>query len=143
MPKHEKPIPIVSISANDAAQLGITRLRLPKWANPMDHVEITIIDGEPGPWAKLHSPANMMCNNRDPVELSTLGLGPLPLDVRGQGFVPYEGPLPDSEEYKAEAARFASYADLEPKAPPVVPPPDHPYSDAELKALRFPPKGYA
>lgn len=36
---------------------GITKVRLPKWANPLDHIEITTVNigGERymGPWVKL------------------------------------------------------------------------------------------
>lgn len=47
------------LSIHEAARKGITKLRLPKWVNPMDHIEITILErGNIGPWIKLWSPIN-------------------------------------------------------------------------------------
>jgi hypothetical protein len=44
-------------------------------------------------------------HDRDPVDI--LQCGEM-ADVNSAQFVPYEGPLPDSEEYKAEVAKFAT-----------------------------------
>jgi len=55
------------MSVNEAAKMGRKRLRLDKWANDLDHFEIDIIDGKPGPWVKLWSPINVpVCEQRDP-----------------------------------------------------------------------------
>jgi hypothetical protein len=93
------------ISIADAASQGIDRVRLPKWANALDHLKIDIIDGKPGPWLHLYAPFNKECNGKDPVTFLWM-LGPMKTDIGVQEFEPYAGPLPDSDEYRAEAARF-------------------------------------
>lgn len=67
----------------------------------MDHLKIDIIDGKPGPWTHLYSPFNKECNGRDPVDMLFTQV-----DYDAVEVVPYTGPLPDSEEYKAAAAQF-------------------------------------
>jgi hypothetical protein len=91
------------ISINEAAVRGIERIRLPIWADPMDHIKIDIIDGKPGPWLHLWCPFNTECNGRDPQDIF---IGSPMVDVEQPGFVPYTGPLPDSEEYKRRVASF-------------------------------------
>lgn len=49
------------ISINEAVKAGITRLRLDRWANPADHIELTILKERPdgtganqlGPWCNM------------------------------------------------------------------------------------------
>ncbi len=89
------------ISVTQAAKQGVARLRKPIWANKMDHLKIDIIDGTPGPWLHMYCPFNKECNGRDPVDI--LGIGS---DYDAKEFEPYTGPLPDSDEYKAEQAAF-------------------------------------
>ena len=60
------------ISINQAAAQGIDRLRQPRWANPEDYLKIDIIDGRPGPWLHLYSPANQAINGRNPVDMLEL-----------------------------------------------------------------------
>jgi hypothetical protein len=94
------------ISLNQAAAGGVERIRKPIWANPMDHFRLHIIDGKPGPWLHLHAPFNAECNGRDPVDiLWIIQFGTAAGD--DAEFIPYEGPLPDSVEYKAAQARYA------------------------------------
>jgi len=72
----------------------------------MDHLKIDIINGEPGPWLHLFAPFNKECNGRDPVDL-LWALGGLPFEnPDAEQFVAYSGPLPTSEEYQAEAAKY-------------------------------------
>lgn len=87
------------LSINEAAARGIERVRKTAWANSFDHVKIDIIDGKPGPWLHVFAPFNRECNGRDPVSILLEG----PDDCC---FVPYDGPLPTSEEYRAAAARY-------------------------------------
>lgn len=90
---HEK------LSIAEAARRGISRLRQPQWANPMDHLKITIIAGSVAPLVRLYAPFNKECNGRDPVVLF--------LDQPNDRiWLEYTGPLPDSPEYKAEQAKF-------------------------------------
>lgn len=91
------------ISINEAAASGIERLRRPNWANPMDHLKIDIVNGKPGPWTHLYAPFNQECTGRDPVSMP-FGFG---VDHGAKEWEPYQGPLPDSNEYRAEQARFA------------------------------------
>lgn len=84
-----------------AAAQGIERLRLPQWANSMDHIKIDIIDGRPGPWAKLYAPFNMECNGMDPVQVLSMQMD------YTDAYVAYDGPLPESDEYKAAQAAYA------------------------------------
>jgi hypothetical protein len=92
----------VLLSINQARSQGISRLRKPIWANPMDHILCGF------PRIKLYCPANRSCNGRDPVDVLFQEL-----DLDAQVYEPYSGPLPDSDEYQAEAARFdALEADL-------------------------------
>lgn len=94
--KHER---IMSVA--EAAALGIERIRLPRWANPMDHLKIDIIGGNVGlgPWMHLYSPINLACNGRDPFSF----LWAKGYDLHERAYIAYDGPLPDSEEYRKEA----------------------------------------
>jgi hypothetical protein len=94
------------ISIREALALGHQRLRKPVWANKFDHLKIDIIDGQMGPWVHLYAPFNQECNGRDPVDM--LAIGPLfpPEGMETPEFEIYDGPLPDSDAYKAEVARF-------------------------------------
>jgi hypothetical protein len=89
------------ISILEAAELGVQRLRKPVWANPLDHLQIDIVDGRPGPWLHIWCPFNKECNGRDPVDMIayTQNLGM-------REFEPYAGPLPDSEEYRKAVEQF-------------------------------------
>lgn len=93
------------ISLNEAAELGFDRVRLTKWANPMDHLKIDIIEGRPGPWVKLFAPFNLECNGRDPVAMLITTMDPDLLQ-----FVRYTGPLPDSDEYRRAVQQFSALA---------------------------------
>lgn len=90
------------ISIQQAAKQGIERIRRPSWADPMDHLKIDIINDRPGPWLHLYGPSNNEINRRDPVDM--LGLY---YDLNLEEFVPYTGPLPDSEEYKSAQMEYA------------------------------------
>ena len=90
------------ISLYDALEQNIERLRKPIWANTFDHVKIDIIKGKLGMWMHLYAPFNQECNGRDPVDMLIMADN----DPREQEWLPYIGFLPDSEEYKAEVARF-------------------------------------
>lgn len=93
------------ISCRQAAQLGIERLRKPIWANPLDHVKIDIINGGLGPWMHLFAPFNMECNGRDPVDI----LWPTQSERANpdaEELAVYDGPLPDSQEYREAVARY-------------------------------------
>lgn len=89
------------ISIEDAAAAGIERLRLPVWANPLDHLKLDIIDGKPGPWTHLYAPFNKECNGRDPVDVLFMHM-----DYQAKDYLPYEGATPDSDEYKAAQAAY-------------------------------------
>jgi hypothetical protein len=89
------------ISINEAARAGIDRLRKPLWANPLDHLKIDIIDGELGPWLHVFAPFNKECNGRDPVDILIIQM-----DLDKPEYEIYDGPLPDSDEYKAAVAEF-------------------------------------
>ena len=89
------------ISISEAVDQGIQRLRMPRWANKLDHLKLHIIGGRLGPWVYLFAPFNKECNGRDPV--------PIPiweLDSEVKAYLSYEGPLPDSKEYKGAVADF-------------------------------------
>lgn len=95
------------ISLAEAAFHKIDRVRLPNWANKLDHLKLDLI-GEPpgfGPWLHLYAPFNLECNGRDPVDLPW-ALGDIKTDVFQQAYEVYDGPLPDSEQYKAAQAQF-------------------------------------
>lgn len=57
------------ISINQAAAQGITKLRMPKWANPADYLVIDIVDGKPGPWVHLYSPINEIAHGKNPMDI--------------------------------------------------------------------------
>lgn len=92
-----------TLTIDEAAAQGIERLRRPNWANPMDHIKIDIIDGKAGPWIHLYSIMNRDFNGRDPVNH-------LFIHVDRDGYLPYTGALPDSEEYKAEEKKFSEFS---------------------------------
>lgn len=89
------------ISIYEAAGKGITRLRMEKWASPFDHLLITIDNKGLCPWIRLYAPFNQECNGRDPVEILFTEM-----DCEAKILVPYEGPPPDSGEYRNEAQKF-------------------------------------
>lgn len=89
------------ISINQAAASGITKLRRPIWAHPMDHLVIDIIDGEPGIFIRLYCPSNVGVNGRDPVEMITLDV-----DLHQETYVPYEGFGHESPEYIAMSEKY-------------------------------------
>lgn len=97
----QKPIDKLLCVAEAAAK-GIERIRLSKWANPMDHLKIDIIEGRPGPWLHLYSPINVGCNGKDPVSFVWILMPDA--DIYEREYEAYSGPLPDSEEYKAAVA---------------------------------------
>lgn len=70
----------------------------------MDHIKIDLIGDKPGPWLHLYCPFNKECNGRDPVDQLIVMHGASAYTDRV--FVPYTGPLPDSDEYKAAVAVF-------------------------------------
>lgn len=92
------------ISINEAVRRGVQRLRKPVWANRFDHLKIDIIDGQIGPWLHLYAPFNTQCNGRDPVNMLAFEHQ---ASFDTQEFAIYDGPLPESEEYRAEVASFA------------------------------------
>ena len=92
------------ISINEAVKLGHPRLRKPIWANPLDHLKIDLIDGQMGPWLHLFAPFNKECNGRDPVDMLAFQHQ---TSFDTPAFAVYDGPLPDSDEYRAAVARFA------------------------------------
>lgn len=89
------------MSCKQAASLGIERLRKPGWSNPMDHIKIDIVKGSLGPWLHVFSPINKSINGCDPVDVLWV-MEPGSADAKE--FVPYEGPLPDSHEYRTSVA---------------------------------------
>src|SRR5262247_3830184 len=108
------------ISIRQAAKDGHTRLRMPHWSSALDHIEISIHDGLPGPWAKLWCPFNEVCNGRDPV-LVMLGAALAVthcIDPGRRSWVIYDGPLPDSVEYRQECQRYAEFNDFVTKGKP-------------------------
>jgi hypothetical protein len=95
------------ISISEAAARGVERLRKPTWASLLDHIEIDIINGQPGLWAHLWAPFNKECNGRDPVDVLILLWG----RPDHRDFVVYDGPLPDSDEYRAAVKTFEGVLD--------------------------------
>lgn len=88
------------ISINEAAARGIKRLRRPAWVISMDHIEIDIVNGKPKPWIALYTPFNQGCNGYDPIPILYASY----YDARE--WEQYNGPLPNSDEYQTEQARF-------------------------------------
>ena len=78
------------MSINEAAKLGRKRLRLDKWANDYDHIEIYITeDGLVGPWVKLWSPVNELIEQENPQTMLVTMIG----DVEEQCWRNYVGPV--------------------------------------------------
>lgn len=98
------------ISLETAARHGIERVRHQRWANKLDHFELTIIDGKPGAWVRMWAPVNAMFGDEKPdgFQINALGVGTPSVSPTKPLFLPYTGPLPDSDEYRAEVARFAT-----------------------------------
>jgi hypothetical protein len=77
------------ISINEAVKIGTTKLRLDRWANAEDHIEIYIADqvkGWIGPWVKFWSPINERIGQKNPVELLITTMG----DLDDQCWTPYD-----------------------------------------------------
>lgn len=96
------------ISINDAVKLGIERLRYPTWTEPVDHLKIDIIDGQLGPLIHWFSPENKMFIGEDPIVTPTITDRSF---LDDKDFVPYDGPLPDSDEYRAASAKIEADMD--------------------------------
>ncbi len=94
------------ISINDAAEYGHDRLRLPHWANPLDHIKIDIINGAAGPWFHLWAPANVFCGGKDPQDILALEA-----DRTAREWEIYKGPLPDSDAYRAAVEKAKEIAE--------------------------------
>jgi hypothetical protein len=90
------------ISIEEAAARGIERLRQPKWVTAEDHLKIDIINGKPGPWTHLYAPFNLECNGKDPVDVICMNM-----NYKSADWLPYAGPIADSDEYRAAQARYA------------------------------------
>jgi len=102
------------LSLNEAAAKGIGRLRRPIWAIPMDHIKMDTQTGKVPLSIYLYSPFNQECNGRDPVEIF-LGGGALGYDPNEKAWMPYKGPLPDSEEYRAARDEYKGSLSGEPQ----------------------------
>lgn len=95
------------ISINEAAARGCALLRKPEWVSECDHLKVDIIDGgKPGPWTHLYAPFNKQCNGRDPVDVLCVSM-----DYDEQCWFPHTGPTHDSDEYKAQVARFDGFSE--------------------------------
>lgn len=94
------------ISIEAAAARGIDRLRLPEWVSRFDHIKIDIlVDARVGPWVKCYFPQNVSLQGRDPIEVLITDFPSEPV------WETYEGPLPESDEYKAMVASFGGNRD--------------------------------
>lgn len=101
--RKRKPVPLFSLK--EAVSRGVNRVYSPIWASPFDHIKIDLYpDGSHGPWVHLYSPFNEVINGHDPVDLLWLGKPQGLIDENAKSFYAYTGPLPDSDEYKAEVA---------------------------------------
>ncbi len=89
------------ISIKQAATKGIERLYRPIWACKFDHLKIDIIDGRLGPWIHLYAPFNKECNGRDPFSIIVVDF-----DCDEEDYLPYIGPLPDSDDYRKIAKSY-------------------------------------
>lgn len=90
------------ISISEAAERGIDRVREPQWADPLDHIKIDLLgNGKMGPWIHLYSPFNQECNGHDPEDMLFINF-----DCQSKYYVPYDGALPDSEEYLERQSLF-------------------------------------
>ena len=99
------------ISINEAAAQGIERLRLPKWANPFDHLLIAITDGRAKFWPHLYSPINLAVNGHDGVTYPAIDMGYTRLEREiydEKLWEVYTGPLSTSEEYQAAEAKMTA-----------------------------------
>ncbi len=97
------------ISIRQAAAQGISRLRMPQWVGKFDHLNIDIINDEPGPWAHLYSPSNTSINGRDPVDiLCMVGINGLHVDPNEEAYEPHTGPTHESREYKDQQDQWAA-----------------------------------
>jgi hypothetical protein len=110
------------ISIRDAAERGIQRLRQPVWKIEFDHIELTLVDGTMGPWAKFWSPFNRVCNNRDPIHIliasPALRFSQPIIDSGERVWVEYTGAPGNSEAYNKEAEGFEKYREFLTKGTP-------------------------
>lgn len=68
------------ISIRQAEARGLTKLRLDVWANPDDYLEFTMVEFGGvgfGPWVKLWSPTNAICEQENPQMLLITMIGDL------------------------------------------------------------------
>ena len=94
------------MSIVQAAAKGIERVRQEVWADPFDHIKLDLDgSGRAGPWLHLYSPFNKECNGRDPVDFISV-IGVMRVHLHAECFVPYTGPLPESEEYQRRVLYF-------------------------------------
>lgn len=93
------------ISCNQAAKLGVKRLRKPIWSHPLDHVKIDIIEGDLGPWMHMFSPFNESFNGRDPIDILWITM-PDWANPDAEELAVYDGPHPDTDEYQAQVMKI-------------------------------------
>ena len=81
------------ISLNEAKKRGITKVRMPIWANKKDHIEFHIDKetGAFGPWAKLWSPVNEVIGAENPQTFIVTMMGDLDMEI-WQPYVEEEKP---------------------------------------------------
>jgi len=67
----------------------------------MDHLQINVANGKPGPWTYLFSPFNNECNGHDPINLLFTQM-----DYDAEEWLPYDGAHHDSDEYKVAQSAY-------------------------------------
>lgn len=79
------------ISAREAIDGGISKLRLTNWADPNDHIELHLTEsGHVGPWVKLWSPVNEVIGSPNPQTLLYMSAVPDPGEKIWEVYVPAE-----------------------------------------------------
>jgi hypothetical protein len=66
------------MTLGEAARLGISRVRLPRWSNPLDYLKLDIVqmpDGHYtfGPWVHLYAPIQSVIGEPTPQDIPAWG----------------------------------------------------------------------
>lgn len=90
------------ISINEAAKLGHRRLRNLKWLNPLDYIEIDIIDGQLGSWIRLYSPYIHTLDGKDYMQVPIIGN----FQLDSKEYTPYTRSPSDEEAFRMAMEEF-------------------------------------
>jgi len=97
------------LTLREAIEQQIPAVRNHKWTAPFDQLRLDHAGEHTGPWAHFYSPNQLP--EGDPVDFVIFSMEAFVKNHRI--WLPYNGPAPQSPEYKAEATRVRELQEVE------------------------------